>query len=241
MVSWGEDLPDAGCGVNFLVPFVTSAGDVTSAARGACAVEFFFGPPDAELVAAGHRVAPVVGWQAGSVDEARAAVDAGCDYVVVQGVEAGGHVRGDEGLNPLLLKVLAELQVPIVAAGGIATAERVAELIGAGADGVRVGTRFLACPEARAHAEYLSNLLAASGDDTVLTDWFDEEWPDARHRVLRSSVEAARESGWRSVLPPTRDVDRPARDMAQYAGTGVSAVTSVQPAADVLADLVRLL
>jgi NAD(P)H-dependent flavin oxidoreductase YrpB (nitropropane dioxygenase family) len=106
---------------------------------------------------------------------------------------------------------------------------------------VRVGTRFLTCPEARTHDAYVAALLAASGDDTELTDWFDDGWADAPHRVLRAALDAARASGWRSPLPPSRDVDRPVHDMAQYAGTGVGAVTSAQPAADVLADLVRLL
>jgi len=241
MVSWGEEVPRPGCGVNFLVPFIRSATDVTEAGRGAAVVEFFFGQPDSALVQAGRDVAPVVGWQVGSVEEAHAAVGAGCDYVALQGTEAGGHVRGRGRLDDMLPQVLEMAGIPVVAAGGIATAERVAELIARGADAVRVGTRFLVCPEARAHQQYVANLLAASAEDTVLTDWFDEGWPDAPHRVLRSSVEAAQLSGWRSPMPPGREVNRPVSEMVQYAGMGVGAVTTVQPAADVIADLVRLL
>lgn len=240
MVGWGEQAPDLRCGVNFIAPFVRPA-EVADGARGARVVEFFYSDPDPALVRAGRDVAPVIGWQVGSLPEALAAADAGCDYVVMQGTESGGHVRGNERLDDLIEKVLGKVRVPIVAAGGIATAQRVAELIGRGADAVRVGTRFLACTEARAHPEYVQNLIAASGDDTVLTDWFDEAWPDAPHRVLRSSLEAARVSGWRSTMPPRRDSDRPVRDMAQYAGTGVGEVSAVAPAADVLRDLVRLL
>lgn len=241
MVSWGEPVPDPGCGVNFLAPFVRSEADVTDAARGAGVVEFFYGEPDPKLVLASRKAAPVIGWQVGSVEEARSAADAGCDYVVIQGTEAGGHVRGRDGLDAMLSRVLDQVDVPVLAAGGIATAERVGELVQRGADGVRVGTRFLVCPEAHAHDDYVANLLAASGEDTILTGWFDEGWPDAPHRVLRSSFEAAQQSGWRSALPPSRDTDRPVRDMAQYAGAGVGEVTAVQSAADVLADLVRLL
>lgn len=241
MVSWGEEVPDPRCGMNFLVPFVRSAAAVTEAAAGAGAVEFFYGEPDPELVAAGRAAAPVVGWQVGSVAEARAAEQAECDYIVVQGNEAGGHVRGREGLDTLLAAVLHRTRVPVVAAGGISTAERVADVIARGADAVRVGTRFLVCPEGLAHDDYIEALLAASGDDTVLTEWFSDGWPDAPHRVLRSCAEAAARSGWRSPQPPARDARRPAHDMAQYAGTGVGAVTKVQPAADVIADLVRLL
>lgn len=241
MVSWGEELPDPGCGINFLVPFVRSASEVTEASRGASVVEFFYGDPDPALVLSGRAVAPVVGWQVGSVEEAKAAVSAGCDYIVVQGTEAGGHVRGHEPLDLVLPEVLEKSSVPVVAAGGIATAERVAALISLGADAVRVGTRFLVCPEAHAHDQYVANLIAATSDGTVLTDWYDEGWPHAPHRVLRSSVDAARQSGWRSPLPPARDIDRPVGDMAQYAGTGVGAISEVQSAAEVVADLVRLL
>ena len=240
MVSWTEAVPETGCGVNFLVPFVRSAAAVTEAARGARVVEFFYGEPDPELVTAGRASAPVVGWQVGSRDEARAAVEAGCDYVVIQGTEAGGHVRGRASLDELLPVVVGDIRVPVVAAGGIASAERVAELIDVGADAVRVGTRFLVCPEANAAEEYVANLLAASAEDTVLTGWFNEGWPEAPHRVLRSCTDAASLSGWRSPEPPTRDGVRPARDMAQYAGTGVGQVTRVESAAEVLADLVRL-
>jgi NAD(P)H-dependent flavin oxidoreductase YrpB (nitropropane dioxygenase family) len=240
MVSWGDDVPN-GCGVNFLVPFIRSAADVTRSARTARVIEFFYGQPDPDLVATGHTVTTIVGWQVGSVGEAHHAVDAGCDYIVVQGIEAGGHVRGRSTLDELLSVTLDECHLPIVAAGGIATAERVAELIDRGADAVRVGTRFLTCTESCAHDDYVANLLAASADDTVLTTWFDGEWPDAAHRVLRASVDAAERSGWRSVVPPTRDAGRIITDMAQYAGMGVGAVVTRQPASAVVADLVRLL
>jgi NAD(P)H-dependent flavin oxidoreductase YrpB (nitropropane dioxygenase family) len=241
MVSWGEQIPAPGCGVNFLVPFVTSASQVVDAARGAAVVELFYGAPDPELVEAARRVAPVVGWQVGSAAEAAAAVEAGCDYVVAQGTEAGGHVRGREPLDVVLTAVLESVRVPVVATGGIATAERVAEVLDRGADAVRVGTRFLVCPEARAHDEYKANLLAAGDDDTVLTEWFNESWPNAPHRVLRRAFAAAQHSGWRLPLPPSRETSRAVADMAQYAGTGVGAVTAAEPAAAVVADLVRLL
>jgi nitronate monooxygenase len=241
MVSGGEAVPVPGVGVNFLVPFLRSPDDVTRVAAGAGVVECFYGDPDAAMVNAGRAAAPVVGWQVGSAGEAVAAAAAGCDYVVVQGIEAGGHVRGSEPLDAILRAVLAAVEVPVVAAGGIATAERVAALLDKGADAVRVGTRFLACPEARTHPEYLDGLLRATGEDTVLTGWFDQGWPDAPHRVLRPALEAARIAGWRSPVPPALGAERPAGEMAQYAGTGVGTVTRIEAAADVLADLVRLL
>jgi NAD(P)H-dependent flavin oxidoreductase YrpB (nitropropane dioxygenase family) len=106
---------------------------------------------------------------------------------------------------------------------------------------VRVGTRFAVAPESGAHPDYVRSLLAADGDETELSEWFGEGWEEAPHRVLRSALAAARESGWRSVVPPGRGADREVRDMAMYAGTGVGEVTTAEPAAAVVADLVRLL
>ena len=63
----------------------------------------------------------IVGWQVGSADEAEAAVDAGCRFVVAEGVEAGGHVRGTTPLTELVPLVRAAVDVPVVAAGGIGT------------------------------------------------------------------------------------------------------------------------
>jgi enoyl-[acyl-carrier protein] reductase II len=130
----------------------------------------------------------------------------------------------------------------VVAAGGVATAERFAELMRLGADAVRVGTRFVVCAESTAHPQYVGALLAARGEeDTVVTEWFGEGWEHAPHRVLRSALEAAQRSGWRKVPPPDRTVQRDVGDMALYAGAGVGDVRAVEPAAAVIADLVRLL
>src|SRR5262249_18824526 len=129
---------------------------------------------------------------------------------------------------------------PGLAATLIATAERVAELVRAGAAGVRVGTRFIATPESGAHPDYVRKLIAATGADTVLTEWFGEGWEHAPHRVLRSSLDAARKSGWRATMPPTKDMDG-VGDRALYAGMGVGDMTHIQPTADVVRDLVRLL
>jgi nitronate monooxygenase len=239
MVSRGEAVP-AGCGTNFLVPFIRSTSEVAESARDCGIVEFFYGEPTLELVDAARAGGALVGWQVGSGPEAASAREAGCDYVVAQGTEAGGHVRGTDPLDAVLDAVLDEVAAPIVAAGGIATPERVAELLRRGASAVRVGTRFLACSESNAHEEYVANLIRAGSDDTVLTDWFGEGWPDAPHRVLRSALEAAQRSGWKSPLPPSRLSDHSVGEMAQYAGTGVAHITSVQSVADVMAELVAL-
>lgn len=234
--------PAAGtCGVNFLMPFDPSHDDITTAADQCGVVEFFYSMPRADVVSAAHARGAIAGWQIGSASEAVAAEAIGCDYIVVQGIEAGGHVRGTQLLDEVLAEVLACVSVPVVAAGGIATAERTAALIGAGANAVRVGTRFVASPESGAHPDYVRMLLTSTGDDTVITEWFNDGWPNAPHRVLRSSLSAAEKSGWKGGVPPYRDVGRNPLDMAMYAGTGVGNVSRSEPAADIVTDLVRLL
>jgi NAD(P)H-dependent flavin oxidoreductase YrpB (nitropropane dioxygenase family) len=234
--------PSGVCGTNFLVPYLPPVDQVREAASASGIVEFFYGDPRVELVQAAHREGALVGWQVGSAAEARAAEECGCDYVVAQGIEAGGHIRGSEPLEQVLASVRDAVTIPVVAAGGVATAERFAEVMRLGADAVRVGTRFVVCSESAAHPRYVEAILAANGDDaTVLTEWFGEGWENAPHRVLSPALEAAQKSGWRSTKPPDRDVERDPGDMAMYAGTGVSDIVSIDSAADAVRDLVRLL
>jgi len=219
-------------------------------------VEVFWTAPEASIVARARSAGSALfAWQVGSVDEAVAAEDAGCDFVIAQGVEAGGHVRGVVPRDELLGAVLDRVSIPVVAAGGIATCSDVANLIAAGAAAVRVGTAFIATAESGAHPGYVDALVAAgSGDDTVLTTAFSEGWPDAPHRVLRSAVAAARafdgevvgEAGPPGsrypvprfdVSPPSLDTAGHIEAMALYAGTGVGHVTGVRSAADVIAEL----
>jgi nitronate monooxygenase len=236
-------------GVGFLMPFVAREA-VEAAASTADVVEFFYGDPDPDLVRVARANGAVAGWQIGSAAEAVAAVRAGCDFVAAQGIEAGGHVRGTQRIDDLLAEVLAEVDVPVVAAGGIGTAARVDALLAAGASAVRVGTRFVAAEESDAHPDYIAAVIAASGQDTVLTEAFATGWPDAPHRVLRSAVEAAEqfegdvvgvlgdmEVARFGALPPTRGVQGEIAAMALYAGESVDYVTRVQPAAEIVAEL----
>jgi NAD(P)H-dependent flavin oxidoreductase YrpB (nitropropane dioxygenase family) len=241
MVPDGVGAPDAAlgpAGIGFLMPFVPAPEVVSERVGTVRVAEFFMGEPDTALVRAGHAAGALVSWQVGSVDEARAAEAAGCDLIVAQGVEAGGHVRGSTRLDQLLRGVLAAVALPVVAAGGIGTPERVAHLLSAGADAVRIGTRFLATPECDAHPEYVRALVAAEVQDAVLTQHFDENgaWP-ASVRVLASSLEAARLSGNRSCVPPSRAAAGDPLAMACYAGLSVQHVNTVVPAKEVVEEL----
>jgi len=232
-------------GVNFLAPFLDRSA-VEQAAGWARLVEVFYGDPDPALVGLIHASGALAGWQVGSVDEAKAAVDAGCDVVVAQGVEAGGHVRGTVPLLPLLDGVLDAVGVPVVAAGGIGCARAMAGALAAGASAVRVGTRFVATHEANAHPEYQQALVDARAGDTVLTECFSLFWEHAPHRVLRAAVEAAEafDGGMVgegvprfSAQPPERATTGTVAAMALYAGESVGAVRAVVPAADVVREL----
>lgn len=225
--------------------------DVEEMIRGRVGIlEFFYEWPDATRVAPGV----ICGWQVGSVDEAKAAVDAGCRYVIAQGSEAGGHVRGHVPLAELLPAVREAVDVPVVAAGGIGTADDVRAAVMLGADAVRVGTRFVATRESYAHPEYIDALVAAGNDDSVLTEAFGVGWPNAPHRVLRSAIDAAGaasndivgetvSNGAPMRIPrfgvssPNRDTTGDIKAMALYAGRSVGAVDRVMTAAEVVEEL----
>ena len=236
-------------GIGFLMPFVASDA-VEAASVSAEVVEFFYGDPDPDLVRVAGAHGALVAWQVGSAAEALAAVKAGCDFVVAQGIEAGGHVRGTQRLDDVLAETLAAVDVPVLAAGGVGTAERFSELLASGAAAVRVGTRFVSAEEADAHPLYVELLIAASREDTVLTETFVTYWPNAPHRVLRSAVAAAEKldhpvagmSGDEEIprfspLPPTSQVRGDVAAMALYAGESVDSVTRIQPASEIVAEL----
>jgi nitronate monooxygenase len=209
-------------------------------------LEFFYEWPDPALVLPGT----ITGWQVGSVDEAKAAVDAGCQFVIAQGVEAGGHVRSTTPLNQLLDGVRAAVTVPIIAAGGIGTSADVRAAMSLGADAVRIGTRFLGAAEVDVHPIYRQGLIDAIADDAQYTTVFDVGWPDAPQRALASAVALAMQAGpdpvgylgenampRRGTTPPNSKTTGQIEAMALYAGRSVAAVTKVEPAVAIIEDL----
>ncbi len=246
---------DRGAGVlaiNFITEQVDPEAVAVAGAR-ARIVDFYWNTPHAKLVDAAHEGGALVNWQVGSVPDAVLAVEAGADVVTVQGREAGGHVRGDTPLLPLLTAVLRAVDVPVLASGGIAEPRALAAVLAAGADGARIGTRFLATPESGAHPEYVLALLAAGPESTEITDGF-AECPMCvtlpRARVLRSAIAAVEALDGevagtvgdqllraRAGMPPHKEVDGQIHAMALYAGSGVEHVTSVRPAAHLVREL----
>lgn len=244
------------------VSFLTNNIDtdaVADAASRVRVIDFFWCDPRPELVENAHQGGAMVNWQVGSVEEARAAVGAGADMVVAQGVEAGGHCRGDSPLLPLLSEVLDAVDVPVLAAGGIADARGVAAALAAGASGVRMGTRFIATEESAAHADYVAAILAAGANSTRITDAFNdcplcESSP--RARVLISAIDAVDSIDVdvvgmmqsadgeipvprRSWIPPTKNVSGIVKAMCMYAGESVALVNTVLPASQLVVSLVE--
>ena len=156
-------------------------------------VSFSFGLRP-ELVARAHAGGARVLVQVASAHAARAAADAGADGLIVQGVEAGGHVQSVVGLLALIVAVRRAVSLPLVAAGGIADPASARAALVAGTAAVAMGTRFVASDECDAHPHYKASLLKAEGRDTVLTELFDVGWP-APHRVLRNSTYERWEAG----------------------------------------------
>ena len=123
-----------------------------------------------EVVDQCHASGLLVVNMCGKVRHAIEAVEAGCDIVVAQGTEAGGHTGriATMALVPQVVDAVGD-RVPVVAAGGIVDGRGLAAALALGADGVWIGTRFIATPEARSVAGYKDALLRSHEDDTVVT------------------------------------------------------------------------
>ncbi len=224
-------------------------------------VDFFWSDPDPNVIELVHRHGAKVSWQIGSVEEARAAIESGADVVVVQGIEAGGHVRAMAPLLALLPAVLDLLDslgaasVPVLAAGGIGHPRALAAVLAAGAAGARVGTALIATEESAAHPVYKQALVDAGPGDSTVTDTFSVGCPlcatSPRHRVLRRCIDACHtlpdgvhgetQVGSRRIplpkgapFPPATSTSGPIEAMALYASDAAAATTAVRPAADVV-------
>lgn len=126
-----------------------------------------------EAVERCHQAGVLVANMCGRVSHAKRAVDAGCDLVVAQGTEAGGHT-GQVATLPLVPMIVDAVDgaVPVVAAGGIFDGRGLAAALTLGADGVWVGTRFIATPEARGLPGFKDRILDAAEDGTIISRAF---------------------------------------------------------------------
>ncbi|MHB8288756.1 MAG: NAD(P)H-dependent flavin oxidoreductase [Acidimicrobiales bacterium] len=190
----------------------------------------------------------------GKVRHAIRAVEAGCDIVIAQGTEAGGHT-GQVATLPLVPQVVDAVgrYVPVVAAGGISDGRGLAAVLALGADGAWVGTRFIATAEARTVTGYKEALLAASDDGTTIT----RAYSGKPMRVLRNDYTTRWDSHPEQLEPfPTQlaksidssamhlggDESTPGIDASQEcypAGQGAGAIDDIPSAASVVETMSR--
>lgn len=149
----------------------------------------FFWDVVAGAVARAKAAGCLVLHQVGSLAAARDAEAAGADVLIVQGVEAGGHVHGTVAALILVEQVARAVSVPVIASGGFATGASLVAAMALGAQGIHCGTAFLATAESFAHDDHKARVLAASAEDTVYTDVFALNWPpNSPVRVIRNSL-----------------------------------------------------
>src|SRR5215207_20588 len=143
-------------------------------------VSFHFGLPAPDLVERVRAAGAIVLSSATTVAEAIWLEDHGCDVVIAQGAEAGGHrgmfltedVLAQPGTMALVPRVVDAVSTPVIAAGGIGDGRAAAGSLVLGASAVQIGTAYLLCPEALTSLVHRRALAGGSVDDTVLTNVF---------------------------------------------------------------------
>jgi nitronate monooxygenase len=149
-------------------------------------IVFFAGDPS-PYVDDAHAAGTRVFIQVGSPAEAETVVESGVDGVIAQGFEAGGHVIARHSLFVNLPTIVdAAGTVPVLASGGIADGRGLAAALCLGAQGVSLGTRFVASDEAFAHEEFKRRVVASSAEDTVYSEFLYGLFWDAPHRALKT-------------------------------------------------------
>lgn len=188
----------------------------------------------------------------GKVHHGEKAQDAGADVVVAQGTEAGGHT-GEIGLMSLLPQMINAVRLPVLAAGGIAHGAQIAAALTLGAQGVVVGTRFVATPEAQAAQAYREAIVKAREDSTLRT----RSYTGKPCRVIRTpyAMEWERDPSKIKPFPQQAMISRQngVMNFAGYpneapadpertfmpTGQGAGLIKEIKPAGEVFADLVR--
>jgi nitronate monooxygenase len=274
-----RELTDRPFGVNLIIadfedPLASDEDRAFVGGQIAAAVEarvpllvLFWGDP-APFVEDAHRNGVKVFVQVGSVTEAAAAASAGVDAVIAQGIEAGGHVRGTTSIWELLPAVVEAVSpVPVLASGGIGDGEGLARALRLGAQGVSLGTRFVASEEAWIHPVYKQRVVDSSAQDTWYGDLFDVWWR-APGRVLRNNRtfkewdaagrpppgarpgegtpigtqrRAWGDYQWPRYAPGmvTPDFDGDPEYAPMWAGESCGVVNDIKPAAAIVRDLAR--
>lgn len=199
----------------------------------------------------------------GSPEAAQRACDMGASALILQGVEAGGHVLGEIKREVLLDKVLKlDLGLPLISGGGLSDSQDVSRTLDLGADAVLFGTRFAMTEESFAHPDYKKILINATAGSTIRTTCYDIGWPNAPHRVIFNSTCQDWEQSGRLppgqrpgegdpilklengdifpryfIAPPGENMTGTIEAAALYAGMGVSQINQILPVKDVIDNL----
>jgi NAD(P)H-dependent flavin oxidoreductase YrpB (nitropropane dioxygenase family) len=183
-----REATDRPFGVNVIPRFGTD--ELIAAAAGVPVATFFWDDPQPGWIDTLKERGTRVWFQVGSPGEALAAVDAGADALVAQGIEAGGHNRSVASTMTLVPAIADAVDVPVIAAGGIADGRGLAAVLALGAAGGLLGTRFVMAEEADAGAELQSRIADAGVAGTVRHNIFGIDFPDATVRGLRNAIVA---------------------------------------------------
>jgi nitronate monooxygenase len=233
-----RDRTDRPFAIGFITPFLPSVASHFQAALDARpdAIALSFADPGEwgrRVKEAGIRLI----CQAQTFDDADLAVAAGTDVLVAQGGEAGGHT-GTMSLLPLLAGIAEKYpEVPLLAAGGIASGRTLASALLAGADGGWLGTAFVATREAvEVSDDHKAAVVASDGGDTVFTRVYDiafgAPWPSAIGARVRRDAFTQEWAGREAELRERRDSAKPGSPL--YFGQSARFVEAVRPAADVV-------
>lgn len=213
-----RELTDRPFGVDLLT---AAPGDMAAqveliAAGGASVFVAGLGVPR-DVIDRCHELGLLVVNMCGKVRHAIAAVEAGCDLVVAQGTEAGGHT-GTVATMALVPQVVDAVgnRVPVVAAGGLFDGRGLAAALTLGADGVWIGTRFIATPEAHGVAGYKETLLCTPEDGTVVS----RGYTGKTCRVVRNEYTQYWEDHPEELQPFPAQLFRSMGDGANHLGNG---------------------
>jgi NAD(P)H-dependent flavin oxidoreductase YrpB (nitropropane dioxygenase family) len=251
-------------GVNFVLRFPHDENVAICLEEGVRVLSFFWGERSPHIEKA-HQAGAIVIHQVGSVAAAETAVRAGVDVIIAQGVEAGGHVAGETSTMALVPRVVdAVRDTPVLAAGGIADARGLVAALALGAEGVVMGTRFVASLESHAHPVYKQRLLETTEEETIRTVLFGIGWPNSPHRTIRTdfvqqwlgSEDQAQELTPDTPLigesivagrvvpvprfmgfPPSAETTGDIESMALMAGQSVGMVQEIQPAGEIVKEI----
>jgi NAD(P)H-dependent flavin oxidoreductase YrpB (nitropropane dioxygenase family) len=242
-------------GLNFLVFDVNEGAFAAALALRPSVVAFAWPRRDQDVkpyIARAHDAGAKVTFMAGGVPDAVRAAQAGADVIIAQGTEGGGHVGWQTTMTLVPMVVDAVAPVPVLAAGGIADGRGLAAALSLGADGVLLGTRFLASEESPLHANFKQSILDSDGHDTLLSElpdlaaglvwpgamsrsrrnrfierWAGREWALRQNRAeALASIRAARSSG---------DTAEAVLSMGQDAGL----IREILPAGEIVARVAR--